>query len=357
MRFPNINWNTLFSRLGFTRRELVRMGCLVAATSLASALTIPLEKASVPPQEPGPPIRLRERLELATALGLHFKELDALSKTTRKKSEISLARKRANDVADVINARFAKLRSEWVAQQASAVAAARWLLISQVSWAVVVFLVFVVVPILRRTATAAAIVPAVVAVVTLCWSFESGARLAVALAIAWLVIACIGKAINDNCRLRYKRPYWPKVALAALFVLPVLLILVGCGYWLGNQLEQYLARKVFETEAVLMLGVDAANAKLDEAASLKGNWWDPKEWFFYSFVRHSAESFGRPAVAETSKGISFFYSLLRTLYRFLQYLSAIGISWLLMRTTLFAVCRSFLYGGGAFMFKLPATGP
>jgi hypothetical protein len=155
--------------------------------------------------------------------------------------------------------------------------------------------------------------------------------------------------------LRYKRPSWPKVAVAGLTVLPALLGLVGSCYWLGSHLEEYLARKVFETEAVLMLGVDAANTQLDEAASLKGRWWNPKEWLFYSFVSYSAEKFGRPAVAETSNGISVFYSVLRSLYRFLQYLSAIGFSWVIVRTILFAACRSYLYGGGAFMFNLPAT--
>jgi hypothetical protein len=175
------------------------------------------------------------------------------------------------------------------------------------------------------------------------------------LSIVWAVATFIGKTFHDNRQLEIKRPSWSKVAVAAVTVLPILLGTVGGCYWLGNRIEQFLARKIFQTEVVLMKGVDQVDAKVDELTKVKGRWWDPREWFFYSFVRHYAQRYGQPAVAETATGITLFYGGLRSLYRALQYVSVVGLSWVLVQTFLFAACRSFLYGGGAFMFHLPAT--
>jgi len=354
MQFPAIPLNHSFSSSVFTRRELGRLGALVLATTLGAVLFIPLERASIPPADISAPMGFRQRLDLELALNRHVNAVGALSKKEKERQAV-LTRQAANQFADSVNQGFTALQSKWSEQRSTADRAAWWLLLARCAWAGVLALAFVILPVVRRSATGAVIVPAIVIAVTICWSSESGARVATALAITWAVIACVAKAIHDNLALRYKRPSWPKVGLGFLAVLPALLVLIGVCYSLGNQLEQYLARKVFETEAVLMLGVDAANQELDEMMGLKGSWWDPWEWLFYSSVRHFADNYGRPAVARTASGISLSYAALRSVYRVLQYLSALGFAVILLRATLFAACRSFLYGGGAFMFTLPAT--
>jgi hypothetical protein len=351
MRLPTFT-RLPFSSIGFNRYELVRLGLLAMATSFVAALVIPLENASLPPPEMPPPIRLMEKTLIEDQLKNHHDEVAALSRKERD-SESQLRRLRVRQIASLVNAKFEQTREKWMEQASESAIATRLLLVSRISWASCVFVGFVLLPWIRHSLTAAGLIPTTVSVVTLMSSIESSSRVAVILFAVWAVATCISKIVHDNRDLRFKRPSWPKVATAVVVLLPVFLVtVVGC-YLLGDLIEKTLAQKVFETEVILTQGVDAGNALVEGAAEIRGRWWDPREWLFWCFVRQGAKEYGRPAIAAASLGVHAGYSFARSAYRIMQFASALSLCWIVMRTLLFVVCRSFLYGGGAFMFHLP----
>lgn len=348
------NFDVPFSAFGFTRKELMKLGLLVMATSFAAALAIPLEMASLPPDDIPLPVGLRERMRIEEHLREHYAEVSGLSKKERDR-EGDLRRFRMNQIASLINSRFEDWRSKWNNDSQDAAAAARWLLFSRLACAFFVLLLFVVLPWMRNSLTVAGLIPLTVSMVTLASSIESGSRVAIILSAIWAVAACVGKIAHDNRQLRLKRPSWPKVAAGVATLLPIFLGAVFVCCTLGNAIESYLAQKVFETEAILEQGVDAGSSVVEQASQLRGRWWDPREWLFWCFVRHGAREYGRPAIAAASLGVRASYSFAKSVYRVLQYLSVLSLCWIVVRSLLFLVCRSFLYGGGAFMFHLPTT--
>lgn len=342
----------VFSSLGFTRRDLAKLGALVLATTFVAAITIPLEIASLPPGPLPEPVGLKEKLEIENQLmNHHAGEADVPKK--QRDQEADRARGRANQIAEFINGTFETVRSDWAEKQSAADAAAVRLMFARCVWAAIVLAVFAVVPWLRGSLTAAVVVPVITSLVLVGWSFESGARVALGLSVLWAIVAFFGKLWHDNRQFEFKQPSWPRVALATVSVLPLMLAMAGTFFWLGQIVDNFLERRVLETEIILIQGVDAVSKKVDEAAAKKGNWWDPREWFFYSFVRKAATEYGQPGMDKAREWILWSYSALRTVYRLLEYLSVLSVCWVVTRTTIFVLCRAFLYGRGSFMFHLP----
>ena len=184
-------------------------------------------------------------------------------------------------------------------------------------------------------------------------SLESGATAAMLLAILVAALGLIAKIISDN---RHTELKWPRMgkalkAFAPLFLM--VMVVLGVLFVIGDWIDSRITRAILSTEASLLFGLDNAGEVLDDLTRPRSVWLDPMEWLVWRPLREAGREAGTHAIAGTGIGIRMAYSCMRALYSLLHVASLIGFVWLAIRALAFVACRSVLYGGGGFVFRLP----
>jgi hypothetical protein len=184
-------------------------------------------------------------------------------------------------------------------------------------------------------------------------SLESGATAAMLLAILVAALGLLAKIVSDNRRTELKWPRMGKalVAFAALF--PMVMVVLGVLFVIGDWIDARITRAILSTEASLLFGLDSAGDVIDDLTRPRSAWLDPMEWLVWRPLRAAGREAGTHAIAGTGFGIRLAYSCLRAVFSLLQVASLVGFVWLVIRAFAFVACRSVLYGGGGFVFRLP----
>ena len=184
-------------------------------------------------------------------------------------------------------------------------------------------------------------------------SLESGATAAMLLAILVAALGLIAKIISDN---RHTELKWPRMgkALKAFVPLFLMVMVVLCVLFvIGDWIDSRITRAILSTEASLLFGLDNAGVVFDDLTRPRSVWLDPMEWLVWRPLREAGREAGTHAIAGTGVGIRMAYSCMRASYSLLQVASLISFVWLAIRAFAFVACRSVLYGGGGFVFRLP----
>lgn len=197
------------------------------------------------------------------------------------------------------------------------------------------------------------IVPPIISGTIIWKSLESGATTALLLATLIAVVGFIAKMISDNRRTGVTWPHFGKALMAFFAIFPLVMTLLVVLFIVGNWIDAYITERILSTEATLLFGVDEAGETFDDLTKARSAWLDPMEWLLWRPVRRAAREVGTPAIAYTGMGLRLTYSCLRALFSLLQVVSLISFAWLSIRAFAFVACRSVLYGGGGFVFRLP----
>ena len=251
-----------------------------------------------------------------------------------------------------------RTKATYLAEQATAAVATaqdkRSLFLVQVGFAAALASVYLLALALKQTrVTIEYVVPLVISGTIIWKSLESGATTAMLLATLIAVLGFIAKMISDNRRTDVTWPRFEKALLAFFAIFPLVMTPLVLLFIIGNWIDDYITRGILSTEATLLFGVDEASTAFDDLTTRRSAWLDPMEWFVWRPIRRTAREVGGPTIAYSGMGIRLTYSCLRALLSVLQVASLISFVWLLIRVCAFVACRSVLYGGGGFVFRLP----
>jgi hypothetical protein len=184
-------------------------------------------------------------------------------------------------------------------------------------------------------------------------SLESGTTTAMLLAILIAGLGFIAKMISDTRRTEVTWPRCGKAAVAFAGALPLVMAPLIVLYFIGDSIDAYITRGILSTEKTLVAAADDARTVFDDFTKPRSAWFDPIEWLVWRPLRRTARWIGTPAIAHTVMGIRLTYSFLRALFEVLHVASRISFVWLVIRAFAFVACRSVLFGGGGFVFRLP----
>jgi len=252
-----------------------------------------------------------------------------------------------------------RTKAQYLAEQAVAVALTteqdkRTLLTVQLVFAAALVGVYLLALALQHTrATIEYAVPLITSGMIMWKSLESGATTAMLLAMLVASIGFIAKMISDNRQTTVTWPRLGKALVAFVAIFPLAMAILVILFVIGNWTDAYITRRILSTEANLLCGVDQAGEVFDDLTKARSAWLDPMEWFVWRPIRQTVRKVGTPAIAYTDLGVRLTYSCLRALFSVLQVASRISFVWLVIRAFAFVACRSVLYGGGGFVFRLP----